>query len=388
MNSDLEKRHNNPAIPGWVYISLAGLVVYGLLSFNCFSANIYLEAAAALLAGVLILPGACEALVVAAEKMGKKYCWNGFLAGTIGEILSTLPEFVVITFVVFVSPLTAVTIALVTVYNNAVFLAIYSFFLPKNKFGTFKLPPAITYAATELLACGAGITFLMGITMIIFRTVKNPPVTHFSSNDLIIFASLMFVIIVMYLRTLLKYYAGSEEHEDIYDILVAECQQDIPIYVIFSYLAAGVFGAVLGGESVSHFAHIALDKINMSNIVTSIILAAFAGMSEYVIVYKAHRRGELGIALSNVFGGITQVMFLVFPFSILCIGVVSKLGMMPPDFVGLPINSTMIILVVLLFPVFYILLETILNDRRFSNFDATVLTAIYVLMLYLMINYG
>ena len=371
-----------------MYLSLAGLGIYTLLSFKCFSFNFYAEAAAALLAGVFILPGACESLVVASEKMGKRYCWNGFLAGTIREILSTLPEFVVIGFVVFVSPLTAFTIALVTIYNNAFVLAIYAYFLPKNKFGTFKLPPAITYAGVELLACGGGFALTLGITMLIFRTVKVPPITHFSPNDLVLIALLMFSVMFWYLRTLLKYYAGSEVHEDIYEIIAGKCGTSAPFYPILLYLLAGVFGAVVGGESISHFAHIALEKMHLSNIVTSIILAAFAGMSEYVIVVKAHRRGELGIALSNVFGGITQVMFLVFPFTLLCIGLVGKAGMLPAGCLGIPINFTTIILVVLLFPVFYILMESVLYDRRFSNYDATVLTSIYVLVLYLLISYG
>ena len=43
----------------------------------------------------------------------------------------------------------------------------------------------------------------------------------------------------------------------------------------------------------------------------SLILAAFAGMSEYVILYRAHRNRQYRIALANAFGGITQLMYLL-----------------------------------------------------------------------------
>ena len=118
-------------------------------------------------------------------------------------------------------------------------------------------------------------------------------------------------------------------------------------------------------------------------------------MSE--LLERIDRLNEIGIALSNVFGGITQVMFLVFPFTLLTIGVLQiagpsligrELTILGSFFAGIPINFTTILLIILLFPVFYVLLETIVDDRRFSNFDATVLTSIYILVLYMLISYG
>jgi len=57
-----------------------------------------------------------------------------------------------------------------------------------------------------------------------------------------------------------------------------------------------------------------LSELQFNPILTALILALFAGMSEYVILWQSHRKREYGIALANAFGGITQVMFLVFPY--------------------------------------------------------------------------
>jgi len=382
-------------LPGLFYNFAIGISIYAF--YKLVHLHIYAEAILSLIAGFFILSGACESLLLSSENLGKKLHWTEFLAGTFGEIISTLPEFVVIFFVVMVDPLTAFIIPLVTIYNNALILSIYAYFLPKNEWGVFKLPPAVTYAGAELLACGGGLSITLGLTMLLLRTVKVPAVTHFSGTDLIFIAILMFIIFFWYLRTLVKYYSRSKEYKDTDIIVLDENEKSSSFTHIFIFFFIGMIAAILGGESVSHFAHIALKDIKLPILVTSIILAIFAGMSEYVIVYKAHKRGDLGIALSNVFGGITQVMFLVFPFALLCIGLLQKYGLLligkeltvlGLPFMGIPIDFTSILLIALLFPVCYVLLETILDDRKFSNFDATVLTCIYTIVLYILINYS
>ena len=151
---------------------------------------------------------------------------------------------------------------------------------------------------------------------------------------------------------------------------------------IIGLLALGIVGAVLGGESVSAFADTAINSFRLPEIPTAIGLAFFAGVSEYVIVYKAHRKGELGIALSNVFGGVTQVMFLVFPFTLLVIGLFGVFGSAHHT---IPINFTTSMLVLLLFPLFFVLLEYLEEDHTLSNLDAAAMTGIYVILLYVLI---
>ena len=110
------------------------------------------------------------------------------------------------------------------------------------------------------------------------------------------------------------------------------------------------------------------------------MLAFFAGISEYIIVWKAHRRGELGIALSNVFGGMTQVMFLLLPFAMLTIGI---FGLVTGSAIyAIPIELGTMLLMLLLFPLFYVLLEFIKDDHTLNNLDAAAMTGIYLLLLY------
>ena len=116
-------------------------------------------------------------------------------------------------------------------------------------------------------------------------------------------------------------------------------------------VALGAAGSYFGGEAIGGFADTALNELGLPAITTASGLAFFAGISEYIIVYKAHRRGELGIALSNVFGGMTQVLFLLVPFSMLVIAVLGAVTGSPAF--AIPIATETILLMLLLFPLLY-----------------------------------
>src|SRR3990172_942494 len=332
-----------------------------------------------LLTGLFILQGACEALVQAAERLGARLRWDGYVAGTVGEICSTLPEFVVIAFIVQTEPLDAFIIAIVTIYNNALIFSIYSFFLPKNQWGQYVMPPPITKAGTEVLIAGSGIYLTIGLLMLGLRTETHKEALAWP--DLLVTAMVMLVIFGYYLHTLVKYYvSGAEEHRPADPHTLGHPTNWKGIIGLFML---GILGSVLGGESVSGFADEALHTFKLPAVATSLVLAFFAGISEYVIVYKAHRRGELGIALSNIFGGITQVMFLVVPFTLLVIGLFNLITG-DPRFV-VPINFTTTSIMVLLFPLFFVLLQYIEEDHTLSNLDAAAMTGIYLFIIYVLV---
>lgn len=337
---------------------------------------------AELITGLFILQGACEALVQSVERLGARLRWDGYVAGTVGEILSTLPEFVVITLIVKTEPLAAFIIAVVTIYNNALIFSIYSFFLPKDHGGQYVMPPPVTKAGTEVLIAGSGICLTIGLLMLGLRTETHKEALGWP--DLIFTAVVMFVIFGYYLHTLVKYYAGSEEEHRPADPHTLGHPTDWKGIIGLFFL--GVLGAVLGGESVAGFAEEALHTFKLPAVATGLALAFFAGISEYVIVYKAHRRGELGIALSNVFGGITQVMFLVVPFTLLAIGLFGLVTGDPRYVV--PIDFTTTSIMVLLFPLFFVLLQYIEDDHKLSNLDAAAMTGIYLLLLYVLVFTG
>ncbi|MCZ6561428.1 MAG: hypothetical protein O6948_00680, partial [Deltaproteobacteria bacterium] len=264
----------------------------------------------------------------------------------------------------------------------ALFFSIYSFFLPKDQEGKFVMPPAITKAGTEVLIAGAGICLTIGLMMLGLRTEVHKE--FLGSSDLIFTAVIMFTIFGFYLYSLIRYYAGSKEEHLPADPHTLGHPTDWK--GILGFLLLGIVGSVLGGESVSSFAEDALHAFKFPPVVTGLMLAFFAGISEYVIVFKAHRRGDLGIALSNVFGGITQVMFLVVPYTFLMIGLFN-LFTGDPRYV-VPIDFTTTSIMVLLFPLFFVLLQYIEEDHTLSNLDAAAMTGIYLLLIYVLVFSG
>jgi len=355
-------------------------------------------AAFALLVGLIILQGSCEALVTASERLAAHLQWNHYVAGTVAEILSTLPELVVIAFIVPISPLTALVIALITIYNNALVFSLYSYFLPKDKQGKFLMPRPITEAGTQILTAGAAIGLILGLVMLTFSANPHPK-TSFHSIDLFIISIILFTIFGVYLYKLVRNYAKEEEEvRETLDLspqevelrlaLVYKNVDSSPLPVIALLFVVGICGALLGGEQVAEFANIAIKDLGLNDILTALILAGFAGMSEYVILWKSHHKKEYGIALANAFGGITQVMFLVLPFTLLIIAFYQ--GFVMPNPPGLPIHFTLsnIFLLIFLFPTFFVLVELIKEDHTLGILDTTIMTTIILMLIMLLVTYG
>jgi hypothetical protein len=356
------------------------------------------RAVASLVIGLLVLTSACQALVTATERVAARQMWDHYVAGTLSEILSTLPELVVICFVIPVSPLAAMVVALVTIYNNALVFSIYSYFLPKNQKGRFIMPEAITEIGTQILIAGAGLGSIIGLVMLVLPTGASNK-QAFSAIDLAVLATVMLVIFGVYLYMLLKRYASDEATlRRALELDAAELEERkertydqvkrTSVANITWLFAAGVGASVLGGERVSEFARIGIQNLNLSPIVTAIVLAAFAGMSEYVILWRAHSKGQYRIALANAFGGITQVMFLVLPFTLLAIAVYQGLlGIVHPE---LPLTFTLsnVLLFALLFPTFYVLIALIEEDHTLGALDTTIMASIFLLIILILIVYG
>jgi len=370
-----------PALQTWQLVMIAGFLIWAALTAAHLAHAIPEElpltalivlGALQLLAGLAIIQGACEALILAVERLGARYRWDSFIAGTVGEIVSTLPEFVVIIFLVRVDAFAAFLIAVVTIYNNALIFSVYSFFLPKDMKGKFLMPEPITRAGTEVLIAGSGIALVLGLVLLALRSETHK--TELSPFDLGLIALILFVIFTFYMHSLLKYYAHAEPGHRAG--LLNPARYRVSWAAIIVMFALGAFGAFAGGESVAAFASIALDRLSLPQVPTALILAFFAGVSEYVIVYKAHKREDTGLALSNVFGGITQVMFLVFPFTLVVIALMGS---------SIPINFVSTIVLILLFPVFFVLFEYLEEDHTLNNLDAAGMVGLFVLTLYVLL---
>lgn len=387
------------ALPPWaVRLAVAAALLGTSLGIEHAVAGLpeWLLASMHLVTGLVILQSACEILITATERLAARFQWNHYTAGTVAEILATLPELVVIAFVVPVSPSMAFIIALITIYNNALVFSLYSFFLPKDSYGKFVMPTPITEAGTQILIGGGSMGFVLGLVMLTF-TASGGAKSSISPIDLVFVSVVLLVIFGVYLYKLVTGYAREEaEVRETLDMTPSDLNQRLDIvyaYVkpssfamIAGLFAVGIVGAVLGGEQVSRFAETMIADLDFNPVLTALTLAVFAGMSEYVILWQSHRRQEYGIALANAFGGITQVMFLVLPFTLLCIAgfhLVADHPELPLDF-----SLTGIFLLIFLFPTFYTLTSLLEEDHTLGVLDTTIMTGIFLFLIVLLATYG
>jgi len=387
--------------PPWVIRMAVGYLLWiGLFLVDFFSIALphYLEAVFSLLVGLLIIQVACQVLVTVTERFAVRMGWTSYVAGTASEILSTLPEFVVIAFLVPVSPLMAFIVAMITIYNNALVFSIYSYFLPKDCKGKYLMPKPITDAGTQVLIAGGALGLVMGLVMLILSS-KGHPKHAFEAIDLAVIAFLLLAIFVVYLYKLVRDLGKEEEEVQITLKLtndeIAERQQMAfknvqrsSLSRITLLLALGILGSFLGGEKVAVFASLAIDDMGLSGIVAAMILAGFAGMSEYVILWTSHRKKEYGIALANAFGGIVQLMFLIVPFTFIAIAYYQ--AFVNPSHPDLPILFSVpnILLVIFLFPTFHVLASLLENDHTMDILDTTIMVVLVALLLLLLVVYG
>ena len=387
--------------PQWVYRMAVGyflwLVLYLLEHFGVVL-PIYLNALFSLFVGLMIIQVACQVLVTTTERFAARLRWTHYVAGTVAEILSTLPEIVVIAFLVPVSPLTAFVVAMVTIYNNALVFSIYSYFLPHNQQGKFLMPKPITDSGSQILIAGGVLGLVLGLSMLTF-SLDGHPKESFEAIDLLVLAVLMLSIFAIYIYKLLNDFEEEEEEVqatlELTDVEV-ELRQELAfkhvekssLPFIFFLLMLGILGSFLGGERVAEFATLTIDGLGLSGIVAAIILAGFAGMSEYVILWTSHRKKEYGIALANAFGGIAQVLFLIVPFTLIAIAYYQ--GYVNPNHPDLPITFSVpnILLLIFLFPTLHTLAALLHNNHTMDILDTVIMFSIVGLLLLLLVTYG
>jgi len=388
-------------IPPWVVRMAVGYLLWiALFLLDVYPIGLphYLEAIFSLVTGLIIIQVACQVLVTATERFAARMGWTHYVAGTVSEILSTLPELVVIGFLVPVSPLTAFIVAMITIYNNALVFSIYSYFLPKDYKGKYLMPKPITDAGTQVLIAGGALGMVIGIVMLILSSNGHPK-KAFDAIDLGGITFLLLAIFVAYLYKLLRD-LGKEE-DDVQATLkltedeMIERQQlafknveRSSLGQIMLLLAIGVLSAFLGGESIADFASLSIQDMGLSGIVAAMILAGFAGMSEYVILWTSHRKKEYGIALANAFGGIAQLMFLIVPFTFLAIAYYQ--AFVNPTHPELPILFSLpnILLLIFLFPTLHTLASLLENDHTMDILDTTIMVTLVGLLLILLVVYG
>lgn len=385
-------------LPAWAWRMLLGFGLLLITEIQPLALPEWLEALLALAVGLIILQATCQVLIVATERLAARFKWNHYVAGTLAEILSTLPELVVIAFIIPVSPVTAFIVTVITIYNNALVFSLYSFFLPRDEQGKFLMPTPITEAGTQILVGGAAMGLILGLVMLTF-TAANEGKTSFTAFDLTFISVILLAMFTVYIYKLVTSYSREEAQvREALDMSDADVEKRIDsVYrdveessfaSIGALFVLAVLGAWLGGEQVSAFAVSMIRDLDINPIVTALVLAGFAGMSEYVILWQAHRRQEYGIALANAFGGITQVMFLVLPFTLLGIAFFQLTSAGAHPELPLAFTLTGIFLLIFLFPTFYTLISLIEEDHTLGVLDTTIMSGIFVFLIVLLAVYA
>lgn len=348
--------------------------------------------------GLMLLISTCQALVDATLWAAAKRNWSHYVAGTVSEIISTLPELVVISCIALISPASAFITVLITVYSNTLLFSFYSFFLPKNHHNKFVMPPPITEAGTQVLIAGGALTITLGLGMLLF-SLSDGDKQSFSPPDLVFISLIFLSVFAIYLIKLMRNSADEEatvsaslhlnkDEEAQRKELVYEYVPKKSWLMIGVTFLAGIAGAFYGGESISEFATFALNDLQLNPILSAIIFALLAGMSEIIMLHTAHQQKEYGIALANALGGITQVMFLIFPFTLLAIAYMQLYTPEASNLAPLEFNITNTLLVLLLFPTFYTLATLIEEDHTLDILDTTVMLAMISLLIALLAVYG
>ena len=351
-----------------------------------------------LLVGLIILQVACQTLVMATERFAARIGWTHYVSGTVAEILATLPECVVIAFVVPVSPQAAFLIAMVTIYNNSLVFSIYSYFLPRDQRGKYLMPKPITDAGTQVLIAGGALGLALGLAMLVFVATEHPK-GAFDAIDLAGLSALLLAIFGVYFYKLVRD-LGREELDVQVVLGLTDTDKEQRQALVYQYVAEsslpkilllfalGVAGAFLGGERVAEFAELAIRNLQLNGILAALILAGFAGMSEYVILFTSHRKQEYGIALANAFGGIIQLLFLIVPFTLGAIAFYQVfVNPSHPD-LPIPFSVPNILLMLFLFPTLHTLAALVENDHTLGILDTAIMVSIVGFLILLLVTYS
>ena len=350
----------------------------------------YLE----LVGGILLIAGACEAFVLSVEGIAHNMHLTDYVSGIYASIASTIPELCVLLFLILAGQYEmAWILALATIFMNSLVFAIYTLILPKDEHGNYRLPDAIMWVGSDLLAMGAVISLSVGLSMMLVHLFPITPTggeirQYLDAGELILFGVCLVVVFIAYLYRITKYYGRCDPtSEDPY--LACEIEHEVmPKQTVIIFVVLASIGALLGGEALSSFAHFAINEIGLPIIHAALLLVIFGGTPEYIIVASSHRKNELEVALSNAFGGIVQVFFVIFGFTMIFSGLV---GFIDPLYFGidiLPIDVYSVVLLLFAFPTMFILRIMITDDSKINALESVAMIAVFVMMLYILLVYG
>jgi Ca2+/Na+ antiporter len=370
-------------LKSWQISYLLGLIiVLTLIALDFIGVHLphYPLAITELIGGVMLIAGSCEAFVLSVEGISENMHLTDYVAGIYASIASTIPELAVITFLIIDGNYElAWVLALATIFMNSMVFALYSLILPKDETGNYKLPDAIMWVGSDLLSMGAVISLSVGLGMLLMHEFSFA-VQTIDRIELFIFGACLLSVFVAYLYNITKYYGKKIPGRDppVFD---EEHHPHISKKAVAIFLLFATIGALFGGEALSNFANFATSEeaLNLTFIHAALLLVIFSGTPEYIIVASTHIKDKFDIALSNAFGGIVQVFFVVFGFTLIVIGIVGG---------SIPIQLATVILLFFAFPSMFILRVMITDDSKVNALESIAMLAVFVMMLYILIFFG
>lgn len=372
-------------MPIWGWILAVGLVAAVALHF--LELHGAFGAVAEMVAGLLLIGGSCEALIISVEGMSALLGWNKFVGGTIAAVVSNVPEIALLGFFVLDDPTMAFVIGMMSVYTNSMVFALYTVLLPKDR-GAASIPQPIVRAGTDLLSFGGGLCLALAGAMICLREFDSP-ITSIGAPELAFVGASLFLVFMTFLVSLVKHFSTEEKPADAdADAKPAEEEhghEGVPTTYagVIGLMALGVVGSFLGGHAMSDVGDFIVTTFpGLSSMTVALILALIAGMPTYVIVANAHIKQQPLIALSNTFGGLTQNLFNVMAICCLMIAGFNAVGLL--DHTTIPINLATTLSVLFVYPTYSILSRAIEDDGKFNWIEIVSLLALFSFLMFVL----
>ncbi|UCE11241.1 MAG: hypothetical protein JSW61_04705 [Candidatus Thorarchaeota archaeon] len=334
------------------------------------------------LGGIILIAGSCEAFVLAVEGISQNLHLTDYVSGIYASLASTIPELSVLTFLMLAGNYDlAWTLALATIFVNSLVFAIYTLLLPKDTRGNFRLPDAINEVGSDLLSMGSVISLAVGLSMLMLYvfTLGVIPPPAFTGDELLVFGFCLLGVFIAYLYRITKYFGRYDPESE--SLLHSKDihHEHITRRSLGIFLIAASAGALLGGEALASFAEYATETIGLNFIHAALLLVIFAGTPEYIIVASSHIKRKIEVALSNAFGGIVQVFFVVFGYTLIIAGLLGG---------SITIGLFSIVLLFFAFPSLFILRVMITDDAKVNALESIAMIAVFVMMLYMLLVFG
>lgn len=345
--------------------------------------------------GLITIAGACEVMIRAAGGLAGQLRWNEYVAGTIAGLASNLPEVVMLGFVVAADVRVAFVVTLLTLHINALVFSIFCVLMPRDDTGHARLPKAISKLGTDMLACASGLIIALGFLMVSMSSFDagEHAGQGLGTWDLVAIAAALLGVEVVYLITLVRRFSGTSKETGDDQAEGTREQPSTSWGATIGFGLLGAAGALVGGHAVGDFADnlvVYLRGEGVSEMIGAIVVAFLAGMASYILVTSAHVKGRTQLALSNVFGALVQVPFVILPAVLIFAAVLAGVGVVPtlPQGGILAIDLETVSVILFAFPTLLVLWKSISDDGKVNRLETAIMLGLFGLVLYFLAMHG